>query len=174
MQKRLKAFTLIELIVVITILSIITLMSYTPYAHHQKKLLVKQAAREISQSLSEARNLAVHGIDTGSWNLDVALYFWALAGELEYYVSTGSIDLVNKSSSTLYKTKRLPPGIQVDMIDGWEQEYMLNFSAITWDISIDPTIVNSAFDIQISYKWASSLVLQKIIRYYTQSYISDY
>ena len=60
------AFTLIELMVVITIMSIVMFASYLPYAHHQKKTLLKQASREISQSLSDARNLAIHGLDTGS------------------------------------------------------------------------------------------------------------
>jgi len=42
-----------------------------PYAHHQKKTLVKQAVKELSQTLSESRNLAIHGLDTGSGNVYV-------------------------------------------------------------------------------------------------------
>jgi prepilin-type N-terminal cleavage/methylation domain-containing protein len=67
-----RAFTLIELMIVITIISIISLATYIPYAHHQKKTLIKQAAREITQSLSEARNLAINGLSTLSGaNLNV-------------------------------------------------------------------------------------------------------
>lgn len=55
------AFTLLELMIVITIIGIISMATYMPYAHHQKKVLIKQATREISQSLSEVRNLAVNG-----------------------------------------------------------------------------------------------------------------
>jgi prepilin-type N-terminal cleavage/methylation domain-containing protein len=61
-----KAFTLIELMIVITIFSIISLATYLPYAHHQKKTLIKQAAREVTQSLSDARNLATNGLSTFS------------------------------------------------------------------------------------------------------------
>jgi prepilin-type N-terminal cleavage/methylation domain-containing protein len=65
------AFTLIELMVVITIMGIIMFTSYIPYQYHQKKTALKLAAREVSQSLSEARNLALHGLDTGSGNLSL-------------------------------------------------------------------------------------------------------
>lgn len=58
------AFTLIELMVVITIMSILMFASYIPYEHHQKKVTLRLAAKEISQSLSEARNLAIYGLDT--------------------------------------------------------------------------------------------------------------
>jgi len=66
MKKQTSAFTLIELIIVMTIIGIVSIATYFPYAHHQKKTLVAQALREIAQSLSEARNLALHGLDTGS------------------------------------------------------------------------------------------------------------
>jgi Tfp pilus assembly protein PilE len=46
--------------VVVTIIGIISLATYMPYAHHQKKTLVKQAVKELSQTLSESRNLAIH------------------------------------------------------------------------------------------------------------------
>ena len=39
-------FTLIELMVVITIVGIVSLATYMPYAHHQKKTIVKQAVKE--------------------------------------------------------------------------------------------------------------------------------
>jgi len=70
------AFSLLELIVVITIIGIISMAAYLPYAHHQKKVLVKQAAREVTQSLSDARNLAINGLsESGGSNLNVALLF---------------------------------------------------------------------------------------------------
>jgi prepilin-type N-terminal cleavage/methylation domain-containing protein len=65
-MNKIVAFTLIELIIVITIITIISLATYMPYAHHQKKTLIKQGAREITQSLSEVRNFALHGLSSSS------------------------------------------------------------------------------------------------------------
>jgi prepilin-type N-terminal cleavage/methylation domain-containing protein len=82
-------FTIIELMIVITMISIISLATYMPYAHHQKKTLIKQAAREITQSLSEARNLATNGLSTLSGaSLHVGLYFPPAATQIDYYTST--------------------------------------------------------------------------------------
>jgi len=90
---KIKGFTLIELIVVISIIAIISLASYFPYAHHQKKVLLKQASREIAQSFSEARNFSLNGLNTGSGNLNVGLYIPQTATFLAYYTSTGAFDL---------------------------------------------------------------------------------
>ena len=81
-------FTLIELMVVITIISIIMMASYFPYAHHQKKVLLNQGVKEVAQSLSEVRNLALHGLDTGSGNLNTALLLRPGSSEVLYFVST--------------------------------------------------------------------------------------
>lgn len=90
-SRRIVAFTLLELMIVITIIGIISVATYMPYAHHQKKVLVKQAARELSQSLSETRNLAINGLLSGSGNVNTALRFASGATKLEYYTYTGAL-----------------------------------------------------------------------------------
>jgi len=55
-----KAFTLIELIVVITIFCIMLLATYIPYTYYQTKAKVKFAVKDISQSIYEARNMAIN------------------------------------------------------------------------------------------------------------------
>lgn len=106
MQFQTAAFTLIELIVVITIIGIISLSVYMPYSHHQKKTLLHQASKELSQSLSEARNLAVHGRASGSGNLHIGLYI-ASEGSLVYHAyplsSTGAL-----SDAEVIKSKKMP------------------------------------------------------------------
>ena len=59
-----QAFTLIELMVVISIIILISVSFYSPYGFHQKKVSLKMGAKEISQSLAEARNMAINGIDS--------------------------------------------------------------------------------------------------------------
>jgi len=160
--------------IVITIISIISLATYIPYAHHQKKTLIKQAAREITQSLSEARNLAINGLSTLSWaNLSVGVYFASWATQIDYYTSTWGLDILSLPTN-IYKSKSLPKWTKVDSINGISGEGLIHFSAISgsWYLSNVPF----SWDIQIdiSYKWAASPVLQKSITYYTKSFISDY
>lgn len=171
--KTLQAFTLIEMMVVVTLIFIVTFMTYAPYAHHQKKVLLKQWAREISQSLAESRNLAINGFDTGSGNLNIGLFFGSGANSLVYYTSTGAFDRDNLSAADILKEKILPKWIQIDSIDGDSEDFLFFYERISWDVSIFPSTTGEV-DISISYKWAISSVLQNNIRYYTKSYISDY
>lgn len=169
-----RAFTLIELMIVITIISIISLATYIPYAHHQKKTLIKQAAREITQSLSEARNLAINGLSTLSGaNLNVWVYFSQEATQIDYYTSAWTLDILSLPVD-VYKTKKLPQGMQVDSVWGSSSGSLIHFSAISWSWYISNIAFTSDIQIDISYKWASTPVLQKSITYYTKSFISDY
>lgn len=174
-----KWFTLIELLVVITIMAIVLLAAYIPYAHHQKKVLLKQWAKELTQSLSEARNLAINGLDSGSWNVSVGLLFSSWATQIDYYTIayTGSFSLASLPSETL-KTKKLPQWIQVDSIWWVSGDTLLSFSSIygTWAMlqwALDQDIPDN-LKFNISFRWATTPVLQKEILYYGKSYISDY
>lgn len=167
------AFTLIEFMVVMTIMFMLAMLTYVPYAHHQKKVLLQQWAREVSQSLSEARNLALHGFDTWSGNLNIWLYFWSWSTQLEYYTSTGSIDIANLASATLYKSKNLPAGVEIQSVDGRGDNFLFVFERIKWDLTLTPSVTGEV-DIDLSYKWATSSVLQSTVRYYPTSFISDY
>lgn len=148
-------------------------MTYAPYAHHQQKTLLRQSAREISQSLADARNFAIHGLDTWSWNVNMVLYFASGATEVVYYAYplSEAINLTNLDIDKVYKIKKLPLWTQVDSFNGVSWEYTFTFDAITGDGNI---IGIDEFPIQISYKWSINTVLQSIITYYPQTYISDY
>lgn len=173
-----KAFTLIELIVVITIISIISLATYMPYAHHQKKVLLKQSAKEISQSIVQSRNLALNGLNTGWGNVNVGLYFDREAQDLIYYASTGALTISTLNSDDIYMQKSLPAWVQVDSIAWKHEKTLFTFSSIfgTGSISqeVSWAIADDVIDINISYKGASSSVLQKTIHYYRKSHISEY
>jgi len=170
------AFTLVELIVVITIIGIISVSTYLPYAHHQKKVLLKQAAREITQSLRDARSLAINGLDTWSWNVNVALYLEANSRDVLYYSypHDETLLLSDLSSRVAYKRKILPLWTAINSITthSW---VLFTFSAVTGSGLYDPVLSWSGeVDIILSYNGSSSPTLQKNIIYYTNSYISDY
>jgi len=46
--------------VVITIIMIITMSLFEPYHYYQKKIKIKLATKDISQSLYDARNMAIN------------------------------------------------------------------------------------------------------------------
>jgi len=171
-----KAFTLIELIVVITIIGIISVSTYLPYAHHQKKVLLKQAAREISQSLRDARSLAINGLDSGSWNLNIALFLEPNSRDILYYSYPfdTTITLWDIVSMDEYKKKILPLWVAIDTIDSSGSGVLFTFDAISWSGWYDGLTPAQEVLINLSYSNSTSPVLQKEIRYYTQSYISDY
>jgi prepilin-type N-terminal cleavage/methylation domain-containing protein len=54
------AFTLIELVIAMTIFFILVTMSYIPYNYYINKAKIRTSIREISQSLYEARNMAIN------------------------------------------------------------------------------------------------------------------
>ncbi|MCT4617375.1 MAG: prepilin-type N-terminal cleavage/methylation domain-containing protein [Candidatus Gracilibacteria bacterium] len=63
MKKNLKAFTLIELLVAISIFFALVITTYIPYAFYQNKAKVNITIKDISQSINEARNLAINGLE---------------------------------------------------------------------------------------------------------------
>jgi len=166
-------FTLIEMLIVITIMGIISVSAFLPYAHHQKKVLVKQWVKEVSQTIAEARNFALNGLVSGSWNVFIALDFSSWATSIPYYVSSWSINPWNISSTTLYREKKLPTWVQLDSMWWWE-ELLISFSPISWELDVFPALANSPIEFTLSYKWSRSSALQKTVRYYTESFISDY
>ena len=184
-----KAFTLIELMIVIAVITIITLGTYIPYTYHQQKVLVKQWAKELSVSLSSARNLAIHGRrDDQAKNLHIGLFFKDI-NTLQYnsYLLSATWSLNDR---TIIKTKKLPRWIQFESIMWtediiWEDiiwtEYF--FEAITWDVTKRKLQNDDTFNeidhdniekFTLSYMWSTSENLQSKVYYYTRSYISDF
>jgi prepilin-type N-terminal cleavage/methylation domain-containing protein len=58
--KNIKAFSLLELIVVITLIGIMLLATYAPYSYYQTKAKVRMTIRDVAQSIYEARNMAIN------------------------------------------------------------------------------------------------------------------
>ncbi len=150
--------------------------TYFPYAHHQKKVLIKQAAREFSQSLADARWLAINGLDTGSGNLNIWLYIGSWATQIDYYAYPHDViydPVVGFPIDSFLKSKMLPLGAQVDTIWWSAGESVFIFDAITGSGAIFPP-KTSPIEIQLSYRGSTSPVLQRKVLYYPESYISDY
>ncbi len=160
--------------VVITIMGFVALASYIPYAHHQKKVLLKQATREIAQSLSDARSLAINGVSTASGNLNIGVYLSSGATDIIYYSVpyTESLTLTNLPAES-FREKPLPVGTHITKIKD-ATETLFTFAAITGSGSTDPDLWQDEFPITVSYKWANTPALQRSMTYYPKSYVTDY
>jgi len=73
-----RAFTLIEVLI----------------SHYQKKALLKQGKKEIVQSIYEARNLAINGLEVGNNNVSIWLYIDArdTSNKILQYYSYDNLD----------------------------------------------------------------------------------
>lgn len=187
-------FTLIELMVVITIFSILLISSYVPYAYIQNKTFLKIWAKDVSQSIYQARNLAINGFEGEAsikTNSSIWVYFDASRPNvIEYFSYPYNIDewlIIPQSGTDIKKIKEivLPKWVQIDGVS-WKSKFLFFFNAITWKwdyyywapwstikSKIDITIQKDVL-IDISFKWSTSPNLQKHITYYTPTHIIDY
>lgn len=191
MQKRnntKSAYTLIELIVVISIIMFLTVMTYVPYNFYSNKEKVRLWAKEISQTLSEARNMAINWLSNSSSNLKIWIYFDKNAGNKIRYLSypysfsgTYKIEEDLTQNIRLIKEKEIPEFISINKINDKENMLFL-YDSITWDISLKT--INSwlaqtytstwILEINFWFKWADSGPLTKTVKYNTKTFITDY
>jgi len=170
-----KWFTLIELMIVITIIWIMMMMAYAPYNYFQKKGELRVAAKEISKTLSESRNLAIHWTSSGWINQSIWVFFDKTNKNI---IKIFSYDYNDKTKKSLLKEIKIQPNIQIDKI-WWNDKALFYYEAITWswafysDENMTNSISDNVIDIEFSYKWATTN-LKKTLKYYTKTYISDY
>ena len=186
-----EAFTVIELVVAITIFFILAMASFAPYNNYINKAKLKTTVREISQGIYEAKNMAINWVVSSTWNVSIWFYVDASAWEnnkihiISYpYSFSGTSVTYSWPNIENIKTLTLQPGIQIDNIDGDKKNGLFFFRSITWaseyyywESGVRKEILSpgeDTIDISISYKWATTRNLQKIITYYTKTNIIDY
>lgn len=182
------AFTLIELVIVITLFFILVSASYIPYSYYINKAKVRNTIKEISQSLYEARNMAINWTSSGS-NISVWIYMDAEnnSNKLQFFSYPHYYtwaQIVNNlwTDIKLIKTYDLQPGINITNIN-WENNWLFFFESISWSWAYyyfdsngtRNNIVNKEIKINLSYKWAAiwSPLAWELI-YYTNTNIVDY
>jgi len=191
MEKKTKAFTLIELMITMSIFFILSLSTYLSYSHFQKKALLKQGVKEVVKTIYDARNLAINGLDSGSGNVSIGLYFDMRdpekQNEILYYSYpfsfTGAQILPEETKDIhLLKQYTLPQGVTIDSMDE-KKRFLIYFSSpegkpkyFYWDggESSKQEVHTDQLDILVSIENATSPSLQKQIKYYTDGNIADY
>lgn len=182
-----KAFTLIELLVSMTIFFVLVTMTYVPYNFYMNKVKVRSTIKEISQSLYEARNMAINWISDWS-NKSIWLYIDIDEKDTLTFFSyphtfTWS-QITNQISSDIefIKSYKLLEWMELRSIM-WKNNWLFFFDAITWkwkyyywdDLWNRQIISDNKINIDFSFKNAtpwSSLYWELI--YFTKTNIVDY
>ncbi|NUJ98033.1 type II secretion system protein [Candidatus Gracilibacteria bacterium] len=186
--KNIKAFSLLELIVVITLIGIMLLVTYAPYSYYQTKAKVRMTIKDVAQSIYEARNMAINGYNEGSGSISVGLFFdvdttpnTITFFSFPYSYTGTQIIPQDNGIIKIIKKEEFPSGVQVKDIGGYKKG-LLFFQAISGDGSYfywENTPEKKEFEedyiaIKIAYGDSSSNNLSGIVKYYTPTNIVDY
>jgi len=193
MKKQKKAFTMIELLVVITIIAIVSIFTYTPYIYYKNKASLNVSTKTLAQSLYLARSMAINWVSTWTWtenkNMDIWLFLeaWKNKNKIILYWYTWSLNTSNIENWKELKKIFLENNVWINWIrkkeewtfSSWALFY---FSAIRWVPSIYlednswnlKTASGSEFVVNISYKWTSLDTLKKDVSYNKETFVIDY
>lgn len=181
-------FTLIELIIAITIFIIISVIAFAPYWYYMNKAKVKHTNKELSQVIYEAKNMAIHGSTTSTWNISIGIYFDISSPNNNYYsLLAFEHDIVqsdiNFSNGELIQKTLLQPWIQLDKFHWNDEEGIIFFRSITWSWMVfkwssyelvPKTLWDNMVSIEYSYKWSTDESLQNTLYYFQDTQIVDY
>lgn len=194
-RQTIRWFTLVEMMIVISVIFIIGLTVYAPYNHFANVAKLKQSVKEISQSLYEARNMAINWTEWTNGNTSIWLYIHD--NIMTYYSYPYGIDPLNisiedrvmgintTSETHILKEYTIQPGVTIEPIE-WQDNILFYFSAIegvvnyyyfdsTWRHDIDLTAnPEEIITIEVSYKGSTSSIMRKELQYLTKTNIIDY
>lgn len=145
-----KAFTLIELMIVISIMGLLLLFSYAPYTLYQSKAKLKLATREVAQSFYETKNFSISWIKIRATRENKSVWLLLSSKEnqnnfVKYYLFDHDIfdkekkifDLKklnfddNPWTWNLLKIKTIQPDIFIKWFSAWDDK-----EKIDWDILV--------------------------------------
>jgi hypothetical protein len=164
-----------------------TIMTYVPYSFYSNKEKVRITAKEVSQSLWEARNMAINGLSNLNSNVQIGLYFdknfWNKVRYLSYPYDFSGTYITNEDISKnirLIKDKTLPDSVNITSIND-KENMLLIFHSISWSLDTKyydgtsfKTYSSWWINVNFWFKWVVSWPLSKIVKYNTKTFITDY
>lgn len=179
-MKNKKWFTLIELMVAITIFFIMSTYTYVNYTYYQNITQVKLSLKDISQSINDAKNMAINWYQVWWKNQSIWLYLSWGSNELYYYAYDFSWAILNYlDSSKIVKTKKLQNNVFIKDISG-NNNAMIYFNSIYWTPELyyfNPAkniITSWSLKIDISFKDAVNPPLKRSLEYTKSTNRIDY
>lgn len=169
-SKKNKAFTLIEIMIVISIIWIISVLVVVPYNLYSDISRVNLSKEIITQTISEARNSSAWLINTTGKNQNIAIFFtkWWNSIKLVWFpfdyswsISEVSWDLIRE----LPLEKNINTNKFVD--NNWNElnELIMYFKSPNWDSEIykNATQIWTLKNIIIGLKESTNWILSKTI-----------
>lgn len=174
-------FTLIEFLIAMTIFFIIVIMTYVNYAYFSNIAKVKISLKEISQSINEARNMAISWFDKNWVNQSMWVYFDLNQNNTIQLYSFDYNSGILLNSTHLLKERKIQSNIWIDSI-GWKNKVMIYFSSIDakpeiyyFDLSgVKNIFPDSELEFSISFKWATNFPLKRELKYFKNTNVVDY
>ena len=162
-----KAFTIIELLIVITIIAILTMLTFVPYNFYSNVWKVRISKEIINQMVNEA-SLNANSVEDKTTKKNLNLWIKLKEG-------SGTIDIVSYPYDftgslfdgwELFKQVNLEDWVNVNKISfSWsaQDEALIFFKAPDWEMTIykNSSETWSQIDMIIGYKNAISWVLSK-------------
>lgn len=174
-------FTLIELLISMTIFLILTTLTYANYAMYQNIAKVRLWLKEVSQSIHEARNMAINWYDKNKINQSIWIFFDINnKNNIKYYWFNYNSWII-LSEENLIKERKLQDSIGIDFVSG-KDTMMLYFSAIYgeptlyflddfWDFQ---EYIGDELDISISFRGSTRYPFKRDLQYFKNTNVVDY
>lgn len=175
-----KWFTLIELLISMTIFFIIVVMTYANYAYYQNIARVKMWLKEISQTINEARNLAIAWYQKNWVNQSLWVFFDTTNNNVVKIYSYNYGSWISLDNQYLLKEKKLQQNVGIDDISG-KQNIFIYFSSIYakpeiyyFEWTVKQTYWTGEVDMIISFKHANAFPLKRELKYIKNTNVVDY
>lgn len=174
-------FTLIELLISITIFLILTLMTYVNYAFYQNIAKVKLGLKEVSQSINEARNMAINGFDKNQINQSIWVFFDLNNKNIVKYYWFNFNSTINLSEENILKERKLQEKVWIEYLSG-KNNIMIYFSSIYWVPSIYyfdeswnmKNFDEDILDITLSFNSNNNFPFKRELKYFKNTNVVDY
>lgn len=172
---------MIELLISITIFFILSVMTYVNYATYQNIARVKMSLKEVSQSINEARNMAINWYDRNNINQSVwVLYDMTNPNEVMYYWFNFN-SWILLTPENIIKIRKLQEWVWVKSL-WWKQKILLYFSSIygepkIYAVSSTSWLENIDVDtltIEIAFKNSENYPFMRTLTYFKNTNIVDY
>lgn len=163
--------------------------TFMNFAYSQNKMNLKLTAKDISQALYNARNMAINWLDSSSWNVSVWVYFDNSdenKSKISFFsypfdLDVSSTDFINTDKKKLIKEIKFYKSIELNNV-AQKDRFVFLFNAISWSWQYyyrDSNPIKKSYtwediDIKISFKWATTPNLTKDIKYIIGTNIIDY
>lgn len=176
-----KWFTLIELLIASTLFFMLVIMTYANYAFYWNIAKVKLSLKEISQSIADARNMAINWFYKNWVNQSVWIYFDTNNNNTIKYYTFNYNSWILLNEENLFKQKKLQEKVWINNIS-WKDNVLIYFSSIYWVPSlfyfdIAGNLRNfdvEELDFSVSFNWNSNFPLKRELKYIKNTNVVDY